>query len=148
MVFSFLLYFILAAVPAVSVVLVGAQAAADSYIRVTYTLGVLDSISFRWRELVARVFLYFGYTFLAAASFHLTQAILTSYCSSSSSHQPKVSFPTFCPPRPGGLAFGHRAAFASCPRTSGCLAGARHRNLSRRSTQRLGISSIAVANVT
>ncbi|SFG75057.1 hypothetical protein SAMN05421739_103494 [Pontibacter chinhatensis] len=63
-----------------------------------------------------------SHTSLATASCNWNRAILTSLRSSSSSHQRLVSSPAFCPPRPGGLAFGHRAAFASCPRTSGCLA--------------------------
>ncbi|PTX17988.1 hypothetical protein C8N40_10726 [Pontibacter mucosus] len=72
---------------------------------------------------------YFSYTFIVAASRNLNQAILTSCRSSSSSHKRLAASPTFCPPRPGGLAFGHRAVFPPC------LAAARHALTGHRSSQ-------------
>ncbi|SFG34890.1 hypothetical protein SAMN05421739_102245 [Pontibacter chinhatensis] len=74
-----------------------------------------------WRELVEHVFSYLpAYTFIAAASRNLNQAILTSYRSSSSSHKRLVASLALELSSPRGLAFGHRAAFASCPHASGC----------------------------
>ena len=92
-------------------------------------------------DLLVRV----SHTSLAAASCNVSQAILASFCSSSSSHKHLVSSPALAPSQAGGLAFRHRAVCLKLLLAPLRAALAGTATSTRRSTQRLGTSSIASA---
>ncbi|SFH24487.1 hypothetical protein SAMN05421739_10855 [Pontibacter chinhatensis] len=103
---------------------------------------VVSGLKLDWLEKPYFTLAAILYTFLAAASRNSTQAILVSDRSSSRLLKLLLHLWIWCPPRPGGLAFGHRAVYISF---AFAMPLRRHRKSTRRSTQRLGIDSIATS---